>query len=149
MTSIVWFRKALRLHDNPALLEGVAGASRVAFVFVLDPWFCRPASVGKNRLSFLLQSLTELDRLLQACHGARLLVLRGKPEEVLPRAFKDWKSTRLAFEADAEPYARRRDAAVRALAQSAGVEVCSPSGHTLYPPELLLASNGGALPKVN
>ena len=35
-----WFRKGLRLHDNPALLRALRqGVTTVRFVFILDPWF--------------------------------------------------------------------------------------------------------------
>jgi len=39
--------------------------------------------------------------------GSRLYVVRGNPVEELPRLFKDWKVTRLTFESDTEPYARK------------------------------------------
>jgi cryptochrome len=39
--AILWFRKGLRLHDNPALLEAASGASALYPVFVLDPYFVR------------------------------------------------------------------------------------------------------------
>ena len=37
--AIHWFRKGLRLHDNPALLKACEGSSELYPVFVLDPWF--------------------------------------------------------------------------------------------------------------
>ena len=38
MTTIFWFRRDLRLRDNPALLAAVAaGHGQVAPVFILDP----------------------------------------------------------------------------------------------------------------
>lgn len=64
--------------------------------------------------------------------GSRLLVLRGTPEEVLPRIFKDWSIAKICFEVDTEPYALARDARVRELAAASRVEVFSPVSHTLY-----------------
>lgn len=54
--------------------------------------------------------------------------------------------TRLCFEADTEPYARTRDAAVAAAAAGAGVTVHAPTSHTLYDPLVLARKNGGAPP---
>ena len=34
-----WFRKGLRLHDNPALLKVLTGATTIRFVYTLDPWY--------------------------------------------------------------------------------------------------------------
>ena len=48
-----WFRKGLRLHDNPALLAAVERAAKdgllVRPVYILDPWFVKNARVGPNR----------------------------------------------------------------------------------------------------
>lgn len=48
-SSVHWFRKGLRLHDNPALLAAVRGARSVRCVYILDPWFAASSSVGINR----------------------------------------------------------------------------------------------------
>ena len=34
-----WFRKGLRLHDNPALKDALKGAATFRCVYILDPWF--------------------------------------------------------------------------------------------------------------
>ena len=76
---MLWFRKGLRLHDNPALLAACeGGASAVQPIFVLDPWFLKPEKVGANRLRFLLESLEDLDVSLKE-RGSSLLVLHGNP----------------------------------------------------------------------
>ena len=62
---IHWFRKGLRLHDNPALIEACKDASELYPVFVLDPWFVTNANVGANRWRFLAQTLDDLDKKLQ------------------------------------------------------------------------------------
>ena len=57
-TVIHWFRKGLRLHDNPALLAAVDRAAKDGLllrpVFILDPWFVKKARVGPNRYGILL-----------------------------------------------------------------------------------------------
>ncbi|KAF8061969.1 UVR3 [Scenedesmus sp. PABB004] len=145
--AVLWFRKGLRLHDNPALLEACAGASAVYPVFIIDPHFLTASAykVGVNRYNFLLESLADLDASLRA-KGSRLLVLRGKPLEVLPRVFKDWGVTQLCFEVDTEPYAKRRDADVAAAAAAAGVAVSAHVSHTLYDTDVLLRAAGGKAP---
>jgi len=47
--TVHWFRKGLRLHDNPSLSEGLAGASTFRCVFVLDPWFAGSTNIGINK----------------------------------------------------------------------------------------------------
>ncbi len=144
--AIVWFRKGLRLHDNPALLAACEGARRLYPVFVLDPWFVNPERVGLNRMRFLLESLQDLDRSLRAL-SSRLLVVRGKPVEVLPGLWRQWQINRLTFERDTEPYALTRDGQVHDLAQPAGVEVIVCTSHTLYDPDQLIKANRGRAPQ--
>ena len=78
---LVWFRKGLRVHDNPALLDAREAAVRanapLIAVFVLDPWFFRSGRVGGRRLRFLLQALQDLDSQLRRSLGVPLRVLRG------------------------------------------------------------------------
>lgn len=63
--AIHWFRKGLRLHDNPALQAACKVAVDVKPVFILDPWFANNANVGVNRWRFLLQTLQNLDENLK------------------------------------------------------------------------------------
>lgn len=44
-----WFRKGLRLHDQPALREGLAGATTWRGIFIVDPWFAGSSNVGINK----------------------------------------------------------------------------------------------------
>ncbi len=142
MRTVLWFRKGLRLHDNPALSVALSGTpSAFLAVFVLDPWFADPARIVANRYNYLLESLRDLDSSLRA-RGSRLVVLRGSVSEVLPAALSRWRAGRLVFEDDIEPYARARDAKVSADARAAGIAVIAVPGHTLWSPADLLKKAG-------
>lgn len=67
--------------------------------------------------------------------SSRLFVVRGKPEEVFPKLFSQWKVTKLTYEYDTEPYSLSRDKAVTTLAKESGVEVVYKISHTLYDTE--------------
>lgn len=86
--SLLWFRNDLRIHDNEALIAALRSAPTVIPVYVLDPrMFGKTAfgfpKTGAFRAKFLMESLQDLSNRLQRL-GTRLVVLRGKPEEVLP-----------------------------------------------------------------
>ncbi|XP_043227438.1 cryptochrome-2-like isoform X1 [Amphibalanus amphitrite] len=146
---IHWFRKGLRLHDNPALLKAVDYATQSGYhlrpVFILDPQFTRSGRVGANRWRFLVGALSDLDSSLQLL-GSRLLVCRGSPETVLPKLIREWDVRRITFETDTEPYAVARDARVAQLARELSCAVTSVTSHTLYEPAQVLAANGGKPP---
>jgi cryptochrome len=146
MRTILWFRKGLRLHDNPTLAAAIAsGCTHLYPVFCLDPWFVGSGTVGANRLHFLLQSLADLDASLRAL-DSRLIVLRGNPTTMLPLAIKEWQIDRLCHEVDTEEYAKTRDAEVAKLCSSAGVEVVTRWGHTLCDLDALLKRHPGGTP---
>ena len=51
--ALVWFRKGLRLHDNPALVEASKSATALYPVFILDPAWLKPEEIGANRTQVL------------------------------------------------------------------------------------------------
>jgi deoxyribodipyrimidine photo-lyase len=104
VASVLWFRRDLRLGDNPALLAARdAAAGGVLALFVLDDALRRPS--GAPRLAFLYRSLRALDEAL----GGRLVVLRGRPENVVPRVAREVEASSVHVAADFGPYGRGRD----------------------------------------
>jgi deoxyribodipyrimidine photo-lyase len=108
VTSVLWFRRDLRIGDNPALLAALSESADggVLPLFVLDDALRKPS--GAPRLAFLYRSLRELDDAL----GDRLVVLRGKPENVVPRVAREVEASSVHVAADFGPYGRERDARV-------------------------------------
>lgn len=145
VNSVHWFRKCLRLHDNPALQEALNGADAVRCVYILDPFFAGAANLGINRWRFLLEALEDLDSSLKKLNS-RLFVVRGQPTDVFPRLFKEWNVTRLTFEYDPEPYGKERDGAIIKLAQEFGVETIVRNSHTLYNLDRIIEMNNNSPP---
>lgn len=79
----------------------------------------------------ILHESQDLDNSLRSKHDSRLLVLRGKPHEVLPTVVERWGASLLTFERDTEPYAVQRDGKIQEELPS-GVEVETCSSHTLW-----------------
>lgn len=167
-----WFRRALRLHDNPALVEavrltsaappaaaagggtgrhaggggGAAGGAPLACLYVLEPTSVEAPHTGAVRLRFLLETLAELDASLRS-RGSALRVVRGDAVAAVTAAAARWGAATLVYEVDDSPGGRERDAAVAAAATAAGLAVVTAVGHTLYPPAQLLAVAGGTAPR--
>ena len=105
----MWFRRDLRLADNPALLAAAADGNEVVPVFVVDPAF---ASAGAPRRAFLHDCLTALDESLQETVGVGLVVRHGDPVQEIPRLVDDLDAETVVVSRDYAPYGRRRDEAV-------------------------------------
>ena len=112
MTSraVVWFRRDLRLADNPAWAAASERVDRVTALFVLDPSLY--AAAGPARRHQLLAHLYGLDQRLQS-QGGRLLVFQGDPTDVVPQVARACGAVAVYANADVTPYARQRDLAVR------------------------------------
>lgn len=108
-TSVLWLRRDLRLRDHAALLAAATDGP-VLPLFVLDDALLRPA--GAPRVAFLLRSLRALDRDLRE-HGGRLVVRRGRPEEVVPAVAAEAGAGAVHLSADFGPYGAARDERVR------------------------------------
>jgi deoxyribodipyrimidine photo-lyase len=106
-TSLLWFRRDLRLADHPALLAA-RGDGDVVPVFVLDPVLWGPA--GAPRRAFLLDCLADL----RERTGGALVLRTGNPAEAIPRLVRETGAGRVHVSADTGPYGRERDAAVEA-----------------------------------
>ncbi len=112
----------LIIYVCSALSAAIEGGGEVFPVFVLDPHFIHSGCVAPARMTFLFDTLADLHTSLQR-RSSSLFCLRGAPEDVLPQLFKQWEITRLAYEHDIEPYAKKRDARVAEIAARHGVEV--------------------------
>ncbi len=118
MPSVHWFRRDLRLGDHPALLDAVdAGDGAVLPLFVVDPALWGPS--GPVRRGYLAASLRALDDDL----GGALHLRHGDPVEQVVAAAREVGATTVHVTADTGPYGRRRDAAVQAVLEQAGLEL--------------------------
>jgi deoxyribodipyrimidine photo-lyase len=109
-TGVVWFRRDLRLADNPAWAAATKNHEQVTALFVIDPklWDrCHP-----RRITALIGHLQALDAGLQE-RGGRLRIELGEPIETVERVVKEIGAERIYLNRDVSPFARRRDESLR------------------------------------
>lgn len=141
MRTIVWFRgKDLRLADH-APLRAALETGEVIPLFVLDPFFFAPERARRlpHRMQFLLDALSALAADI-AARGSRLLLVRGKSVDVVPRLVQRWKADRVVAQRWVEPFARERDRRIQE--QLGGDRFQLFEGETLLPPGSLRTAAG-------
>ncbi|NBP84566.1 MAG: hypothetical protein EBU54_04915, partial [Mycobacteriaceae bacterium] len=136
MPSLLWFRRDLRLRDLPALLGAADDQTGTLACFVLDPRL--EASSGARRLQFLGDSL----RCLTAALDGRLLITRGRPEEVVPQVCRAIDAGAVHISADFSPFGLRRDAAVGAELATAGIDMIATGSPYLVSPGRVTKDDG-------
>jgi deoxyribodipyrimidine photo-lyase len=111
----MWFRRDLRLSDNPALLEAAARDGEVLPLFVVDPALWGPS--GPSRRHYLGESLKDLDRRIG------LVVRTGDPVTEVVRAAREAGADQVHVAADYGPYGSARDEKVDAALADHDVEL--------------------------
>ncbi len=109
MTAIVWFRRDLRLSDNPALAAAIATGEPVLPLYIHAPDEEAPWQRGAASNWWLDRSLRALDASLRAI-GSTLVVRRGPTLDVLRAVAAEAGATRIFANRLYDPAVRERDA---------------------------------------
>lgn len=124
-TDIVWFRRDVRLTDNPAWAEGTR-AENVVALFVIDPELYD--RVSPRRRALLVAGLRQLDRQLTDA-GGRLRVEDGKPDDVVRKVVDEVDARAVHINREITPYGVERDERV-----SKFVDLTEHDGLYVQPP---------------
>ena len=137
---IVWFRRDLRLSDNPALAAALSRHDRVLPIYIHDPRGEAPWAPGAASNWWLHHALSDLDSQLDG----GLLICRGAADEVLSRLLGETQAGAVYWNRVYEPAAIERDRSLKASLTRAGFAVRSHNASLLYEPWELEKKSGGA-----
>ncbi len=119
--ALVWFRRDLRNFDHAALYHALKESAQVYCVFVFDREILDALTdKGDRRVTFIWQSICELDQALQA-QGGGLIVLHGQARDEIPALAKSLQVDAVYTNHDYEPQAILRDAAVARTLSAANI----------------------------
>lgn len=133
MISIMWFRRDLRIQDNPALLQA---GPEVLPVFVFDPVLWDAA--GDARRAYLVSSLTALNESL----GGALVIRTGNPVDVIPALVTEVNAEAVHIAADFGPYGQQRDLDVESALAAMSVPLVRTGSPYAVAPGRVLKSDG-------
>ena len=136
---LVWFRRDLRLADNPAWAEATCAHASVVALFVLDDRVL--ARAGLLRRDQLVAELHALHAQL-AARGGGLLVRRGAAERVVPAVAAELRAHAVYWNADVSPFAARRDAEVASQLDRIDVPVEHSNGLYVVEPGAIRTATG-------
>ncbi|GLT54231.1 hypothetical protein SLA2020_274470 [Shorea laevis] len=141
--TIVWFRRDLRIEDNPAF----AGAARDGSVFPVYIW-C-PKEEGQfypGRVSrwWLKQSLAHLGQSLKSLGAELMLVKTDNILSTLVECINAVGATKVVFNHLYDPISLVRDHSIKAKLGELGISVQSYNGDLLYEPWEVYDESGHA-----
>ena len=138
---IVWFRRDLRIADNPALLYAAHHGQPVLPLYVGDWEDGDRWAPGKAGRWWLEQSLRQLAASL-ASRGARLCTLCGNAEEELPRLAREIGAREVVWNRLYEPYPRELERRVAAGLERDGVRWRAFDAGLLFDPDSHFSRSG-------
>jgi deoxyribodipyrimidine photo-lyase len=135
-TAIVWFKTDLRLYDNEALVKAIAQGEKVLPVYCFDDAdFVTTRygfkKTGNYRAQFLLESLQDLDANLRKI-GSGLMILRGKPEEEIPKIVAEYKALKVFAKREVAYEEKETETLVQTALFKLRCELETFSSSTLY-----------------
>ena len=139
---IVWFRRDLRLQDNPALTAARQAGGAILPVYILDEAGEGRWPMGAASRWWLHHSLASLDGALRK-RGSRLLLVKGGSEAVLRALAKQSGAKAVYWNRRYEPASIARDKVIKAGLAAAGVEARSYNSGLLFEPHGIQNKSGG------
>lgn len=136
---ILWFRRDLRLHDNPALNHAAETGRLILPVFILDDHYDRP--IGAASRWWLDKSLRALDATLKD-RGARLILRRGGSLAALQALMAETGADAVFMNRLFEPGAFEQDAEIAHALKADGVECRGFNGTLMRRPGAVLNGSG-------
>lgn len=141
MKGLVWFRRDLRLHDNPALSAACKECKEIVPLFVFDEPLLRQHVFGSACVGFMLGCLEDLRRSL-AEQGITLVWRSGEPIDSLLRAAQEFGVDAVYWNRDYEPLAVTRDRTVMQRLAEQGRLVRTFKDHVVFEAEEVRGMTG-------
>ncbi len=118
---LVWFKRDLRVEDNPVLAQAAQAGGRVLPVFIIEPGFWAEPDASARQYRFVVECLDGL-RADLAKRGAPLVVRVGAAEQVLQDlCAQHGVRTVLSHEETGNAWTFARDRRVAAWAKANGI----------------------------
>ncbi len=139
--AIFWFRRDLRLADNPGLLAALDAAEQVLPIYLWSPEDEGEWAPGAAARWWLHHSLGALDEALRA-RGTRLLLRAGPAADTLAKLVAESGAEAVYWNRLYDPALVTRDRAIKRQLGDAGIEAHSCQGSVLYEPWELATGKG-------
>jgi deoxyribodipyrimidine photo-lyase len=141
-TALVWFRRDLRLSDQPALQQALARHERVIPVYLHAPEEESPWAPGAASRWWLHHALADLDQQLRGL-GSGLILRQGPSLDGLRQLVRQTGAEAVYWTRLYEPAAIARDRRVKDALRADGLEVKSFNAALLFEPWTLQTGDGG------
>lgn len=139
--SIFWFRRDLRLEDNIGLDFAINSGLPVVPIFIFDDAILEELPKNDARLTFIYDSLKEIDIKLKK-NNSSLLIKKGSVLEVWKSLIAEFNIKKVFFNRDYEPYALKRDREITEFLTTNNIEVSNYKDQVIFEKKDILKADG-------
>ncbi len=140
-TVIHWYRRDLRIHDNPGLDAAADRNLPVIPVYIRSVWKKHHAWTGPNRQQFLCDCLESLAGNLETLDG-RLIIRKGDAPAQLAKLIRETGAVALHYNRDPDPFGRETEKHVEEMCRKHDVECVAHDDVALHQPDEVLTQGG-------
>ncbi|SIS54946.1 deoxyribodipyrimidine photo-lyase [Zobellia uliginosa] len=140
--SIFWFRRDLRLDDNLGFIEALKGEHTVMPIFIFDEEILENLPKNDARVTFIFERLQAMRHTLQDENHSSIALYYGTAESVFKNLLETYAIDAVYTNHDYEPYARKRDQAVKELLASKEVGFYSFKDQVIFEKDDILKNDG-------
>jgi len=138
--AIVWFRRDLRLADNPALSAAISSEKPLILLYIDET--NKGRALGGAAKVWLHHSLTSLSETIES-KGGRLILRRGEAAKILNDIIEETGADEVHWNRRYEGWARDIDAAIKTDLKARGLMVESHKANLVTEPWEVETKSGG------
>lgn len=143
MRGLMWFKKDLRITDNPALHHAANECTQLMATYVIDKKMWRDNNISQRQIDFILAGVTQLQIELKKLNIPLIVTSSTAqvPQELLQITNK-YQISKLYFNREYEFNEQKRDAKVQALFEKNKIKVETFDDQFILNPQLSLKKDG-------
>ncbi len=140
--TLFWFRRDLRLEDNIGLYRALKENNRVLPIFIFDPYILDNLPKDDARVSFIHQSLEEMNNTLKEYGKSGISIYNAKPEHVFKELTETYTINTVYANHDYEPYATDRDNKIKAFLETKGIAFVTCKDQVIFEKSEVVKKDG-------
>ncbi|MFD2541741.1 cryptochrome/photolyase family protein [Lacinutrix gracilariae] len=140
--TIFWLRRDLRLHDNAGLFHALQAEKPVLLLFIFDTEILEQLPKTDARVTFIYNTLQNLNKELQTKHNSSIAMYFGKPIEVYKKLTASYTIDAVYTNRDYEPYAKQRDTEIASFLKAKNIGFTTCKDHVVFEKDEIVKKDG-------
>lgn len=140
--NIFWFRRDFRLDDNVGLFHALKSDNPVLPIFIYDTDIIDKLPKDDARLTFIHQSLQNINKNLKENYKSSIAFYYGKPIDIFKQIIEDFEIEKVFTNKDYEPYAIKRDNNINDLLKDNNIEFKAYKDQVIFEESEVVKSDG-------